>query len=202
MKKEAGPPGASSGTSDLHCCSMPKNKFCVLMLSLVALAAFDTAYGQSQVSTIQNLTEPPAIRREFRGVWIASVQNIDWPSQPGLSTQEQKDELSGMLDRAVALRLNAVILQVRPAADAMYASPYEPWSEYLTGRIGKAYQRHAPRAREEIRKHAVDGSGRAGGSRRDDPRGARRRPAVRHRWRSHRRLLLSLQGEGPARKDH
>src|SRR5450756_691406 len=88
MKKEAGPPGASSGTSDLHCCSMPKNKFCVLMLSLVALAAFDTAYGQSQVSTIQNLTEPPAIRREFRGVWIASVQNIDWPSQPGLSTQE------------------------------------------------------------------------------------------------------------------
>ena len=69
---------------------------------------------------------------------MASVENIDWPSQPGLSTQEQKDELLGILDRAVALRLNAVILQVRPAADALYASPYEPWSEYLTGRMGRA----------------------------------------------------------------
>ncbi len=117
---------------------MPKNKFCVPMLTLVALAAIDTECGQSQVSAAQNLTQPPAIRREFRGVWIASVENIDWPSQPGLSTQEQKDELLGMLDRAVALRLNAVILQVRPAADAMYASPYEPWSEYLTGRMGRA----------------------------------------------------------------
>lgn len=114
------------------------NKCVTLALSLVALAAFDTARGQSQVSTVQALTQPPPIRREFRGVWIASVQNIDWPSQPGLSTQEQKDELLGMFDRAVALRLNAVILQVRPAADAMYPSPYEPWSEYLTGQMGRA----------------------------------------------------------------
>ena len=117
---------------------MPKNKVCALVLSLFMLAAFDAECGQSQVSSVQSLTVPPPIRREFRGVWIASVENIDWPSQPGLSTQEQKDELVGMLDRAVALRLNAVILQVRPAADAMYASPYEPWSEYLTGRMGRA----------------------------------------------------------------
>jgi uncharacterized lipoprotein YddW (UPF0748 family) len=117
---------------------MPKPQVCALALSLFVLAAFDTACGQSQVSSVQNLTTPPPIRREFRGVWVASVENIDWPSQPGLSTQEQKDELLGILDRAVALRLNAVILQVRPAADAMYASPYEPWSEYLTGRMGRA----------------------------------------------------------------
>jgi uncharacterized lipoprotein YddW (UPF0748 family) len=117
---------------------MPKNKVCVLVLSLFVLAGVDTACGQSQSSTTQNLTQPPPIRREFRGVWVASVENIDWPSQPGLSTQEQKDELLGILDRAVALRLNAVILQVRPAADALYASPYEPWSEYLTGRMGRA----------------------------------------------------------------
>ena len=57
---------------------------------------------------------------------------------PGLSTREQQDELVALLDRAAALRLNAVILQVRPAADALYASPYEPWSEYLTGRMGRA----------------------------------------------------------------
>ena len=43
-----------------------------------------------------------------------------------------------MLDRAAVLKLNAVILQVRPAADALYASPLEPWSEYLTGRMGRA----------------------------------------------------------------
>jgi uncharacterized lipoprotein YddW (UPF0748 family) len=117
---------------------MPKAKSLLLVLSLFVLTEFDTAFGQSPVNSVQNLTAPPPIRREFRGVWVASVENIDWPSQPGLSTQEQKDELLGILDRAVALRLNAVILQVRPAADALYASQYEPWSEYLTGRMGRA----------------------------------------------------------------
>lgn len=117
---------------------MAKNNACALLISLFMLTGFDIACGQSQVNTVQSLTTPPPARREFRGVWIASVENIDWPSQPGLSTQEQKDELVGMLDRAVALRLNAVILQVRPAADALYPSPYEPWSEYLTGRMGRA----------------------------------------------------------------
>jgi uncharacterized lipoprotein YddW (UPF0748 family) len=117
---------------------MPRNRIFAFAISLFVLAAFDTACGQSQVNPVQALTTPPPIRREFRGVWIASVANIDWPSQPGLSTQEQKDELVGMFDRALALRLNAIVLQVRPAADAMYASPYEPWSEYLTGRMGRA----------------------------------------------------------------
>jgi uncharacterized lipoprotein YddW (UPF0748 family) len=71
-------------------------------------------------------------------VWVATVENIDWPSRPGLSTREQQQELLEILDRAVQLRLNAVIFQVRPAADAFYASPYEPWSEYLSGRMGRA----------------------------------------------------------------
>src|SRR6266480_650265 len=135
---EAARPGTVSRSSHLHCCLMPKNRLLVLLLSLFVLAGLESTCGQSQVSSVQNLTPPPPIRREFRGVWIASVQNIDWPSQRGLSTQEQKDELLGMLDRAAALRLNAVILQVRPAADALYASNYEPWSEYLTGRMGRA----------------------------------------------------------------
>ena len=78
------------------------------------------------------------VAREFRGAWVASVANIDWPSTPGLSTDQQQLELLAILDRAVALRLNAVILQVRPAGDALYPSPYEPWSEYLTGQMGKA----------------------------------------------------------------
>jgi uncharacterized lipoprotein YddW (UPF0748 family) len=81
---------------------------------------------------------PPAVQREFRGVWVATVDNIDWPSRPGLSTAEQQRELVAILDRARALNLNAVVLQVRPATDALYASPLEPWSEYLTGAMGRA----------------------------------------------------------------
>ena len=80
----------------------------------------------------------PAITREFRGAWVASVANIDWPSRPGLTSERQQAELLALLDRAAQLRLNAVILQVRPAADALYASRLEPWSEYLTGEMGKA----------------------------------------------------------------
>jgi len=76
--------------------------------------------------------------REFRGVWVASVANIDWPSSRKLTTEQQQEELIALLDRASALHLNAVLLQVRPAADALYASKLEPWSEYLTGVQGKA----------------------------------------------------------------
>jgi uncharacterized lipoprotein YddW (UPF0748 family) len=117
---------------------MLKTRLTPLILSLFVLSGIDTACGQSQPASGQGLTAPPPVRREFRGVWVASVQNIDWPSRPGLSTQEQKDELLGILDRAASLHLNAVIFQVRPAADALYASPYEPWSEYLSGRMGQA----------------------------------------------------------------
>jgi uncharacterized lipoprotein YddW (UPF0748 family) len=81
---------------------------------------------------------PPPVEREFRAVWVAAVSNIDWPSRPGLTSFEQRTELLALLDRAAALRLNAVILHVRPAADALYRSPYEPWSEYLTGQQGLA----------------------------------------------------------------
>jgi uncharacterized lipoprotein YddW (UPF0748 family) len=80
----------------------------------------------------------PPIEREFRGVWVATVGNMDWPSRPGLSVEKQKAELIAILDRAADIGLNAVVFQVRPAADALYDSPYEPWSEYLTGTMGKA----------------------------------------------------------------
>jgi uncharacterized lipoprotein YddW (UPF0748 family) len=83
---------------------------------------------------------PPKPAREFRAVWVATVDNIDWPSQRGLSTAEQKAELVALMDRAVQLKLNTVIFQVRPSCDALYASTLEPWSEYLTGTMGKAPQ--------------------------------------------------------------
>lgn len=81
---------------------------------------------------------PPAITREFRGLWIASVANIDWPSRRGLAPDVAQRELVALFDRAKASGLNAVIFQVRPAGDALYVSELEPWSEYLTGRQGVA----------------------------------------------------------------
>ncbi len=81
---------------------------------------------------------PPPLPREFRGAWIASVGNIDWPSKPELSVAEQQAELVALLDRAASLKLNAIILQVRPSCDALYSSKLEPWSQYLTGAMGKA----------------------------------------------------------------
>jgi len=100
-------------------------------LCMGAMLSLNAAYVPSALV-------PPAPAREFRGVWVASVSNIDWPSKPGLSTEEQKRELRAILGRAAQLGLNAVILQIRPACDALYASPFEPWSEFLTGQMGRA----------------------------------------------------------------
>ena len=82
--------------------------------------------------------EPPPLRREFRAAWVATVANIDWPSKPGLSSAEQKKEMLTLLDDAVRLKLNAIILQVRPSCDAIYPSELEPWTEFLTGEMGRA----------------------------------------------------------------
>ncbi|MCM4154977.1 family 10 glycosylhydrolase [Gramella sp. AN32] len=81
---------------------------------------------------------PPINIAEFRGAWIASVANINWPSKPTLSTENQKKEALEVLDLLENLNFNAVILQVRPQADALYKSDLEPWSYYLTGKSGKA----------------------------------------------------------------
>jgi uncharacterized lipoprotein YddW (UPF0748 family) len=77
-------------------------------------------------------------RREFRGVWVTTVWNSDWPSKPGLPVEQQKSELINILNRIQALNFNALILQVRPEGDALYASQLEPWSGWLTGTQGKA----------------------------------------------------------------
>lgn len=74
---------------------------------------------------------------EMRAMWLATVANRDWPSRAGLTAAEQRAELIAQLDTAVRRRLNTVIFQVRPTADALWPSPYEPWSEVLTGVQGK-----------------------------------------------------------------
>src|SRR6476646_5887216 len=87
--------------------------------------------------TVVSSSTPPPMPREFRGVWVATVKNIDWPSRPGLSGDEQQRELVKILDKCVDLNLNAVVLQIRTEADAFYPSKLEPWSEFLSGKMGQ-----------------------------------------------------------------
>ncbi|RYG53010.1 MAG: hypothetical protein EOO01_05470 [Chitinophagaceae bacterium] len=75
---------------------------------------------------------------EFRGVWIATVDNIDWPPRGVTNPAQQKADFIQLLDLHQKNGMNAVIVQIRPAADAFYASPYEPWSQWLAGTQGKA----------------------------------------------------------------
>ena len=83
----------------------------------------------------QLLTTP---KREFRGAWICTVSNLDWPSSPGLSSDEQKRQLLRILDSLHNTGINAVMFQVRPTADAFYGNGKELWSRYLTGKQGQA----------------------------------------------------------------
>jgi uncharacterized lipoprotein YddW (UPF0748 family) len=80
----------------------------------------------------------PQASKEFRAAWVATVANINWPSKPGLPVDSQKLEAIVLLDFLQAHHFNAVILQVRPQADALYKSELEPWSYYLTGKQGAA----------------------------------------------------------------
>lgn len=107
-----------------------------LVAMLLGCASRNTA--GTWVQTEHSILRPPEPAAEFRAVWVASVANIDWPSEPGLSARAQRAEILRILDLCQAMRLNAVVLQIRPAADALYASRIEPWSEYLTGLQGKA----------------------------------------------------------------
>ena len=111
------------------------------LVATVSLAAMFVAPARrlgAQPSGSAADSVPPPIQREFRALWIATVANIDWPSRPGLSTAAQKLEMVALLDRAVALHMNAVIFQVRPEADALYQSANEPWSAFLSGKMGQA----------------------------------------------------------------
>lgn len=99
--------------------------------SFLWLFAISLSLGQSLLAQ-----EHP--KHEFRGVWVASVVNIDWPSQKNLSVEQQKAEFRRLAQSHRARGLNALVVQIRPAADAFYNSPHEPWSEWLTGTQGKA----------------------------------------------------------------
>lgn len=99
-----------------------------LLQVILFLATAVMAQAWQQVN--ENAPEPP---REFRAAWVSTVYNLDWPSRAGLSASAQKQELLNILNKAVQLKLNAIILQVRPNGDAIYKSSIEPWSAWLSG---------------------------------------------------------------------
>ena len=120
---------------------MRSSRFALALSCLAAATPLVPSAAQSTAPSVQypaprEAPQPP-VTREFRAAWVATVGNIDWPSRPDLSTWDQQLELLAILNRAVALRLNAIILQVRPGTDALYDSRLEPWSEFLTGRMGR-----------------------------------------------------------------
>ncbi|MYS05415.1 family 10 glycosylhydrolase, partial [Streptomyces sp. SID6041] len=77
------------------------------------------------------------VGRQMRGMWIASVVNIDWPTRPGLDAAAQRAEFTRLADDALAWGFNALFVQIRPTADAFWPSPHEPWSQWLTGTQGQ-----------------------------------------------------------------
>ncbi len=106
------------------------------LISCLFLLVANTGFKAQETNGNNDIIPPPF--REMRAVWVATVDNIDWPSAPGLDTETQKKEVVLILDKVKELNMNAVVLQVRPHADALYKSSIEPWSYYLTGEQGKA----------------------------------------------------------------
>jgi len=114
------------------------------LLSALACAALAPAQQQAPPAAPLHepapLLAPPLPQCEFRAAWIATVDNIDWPSKKGLPTEQAQQELAAIVDGAAALKLNALVFQVRPSGDAFYRSEREPWSEWLCGTQGQAPQ--------------------------------------------------------------
>jgi len=106
-------------------------KICSILLLLMLV-------GCSGINKKNNVIKDGE-KPEFRGVWIASVKNINWPKTVGMGKnieKFQKQEFIELLDEVVEMNMNAVVVQIRPAADTFYPSSFEPWSKYLTGTQG------------------------------------------------------------------
>jgi uncharacterized lipoprotein YddW (UPF0748 family) len=112
-----------------------KNLLAAFFFSMASVAAGAQPMTSAPEKTSDSLNRPPAY--EFRGVWMASVDNIDWPARGQYNVDSQQADFRRQLDLHKANGMNAMVVQVRPAADAFYASPYEPWSQWLTGQQGR-----------------------------------------------------------------
>ncbi|MBL9105245.1 MAG: family 10 glycosylhydrolase [Myxococcales bacterium] len=103
--------------------------------SAASTSAASTSDGTTTGGPQQDLVEV-SHAREFRAVWVATVGNINFPGAQEVDPAGQIAELTGILDATASAGFNAVVFQVRPEGDALYASTLEPWSRYLTGTQG------------------------------------------------------------------
>ncbi len=110
----------------------------MLKIYAIKIACFYVFISLFMLVKAQSASNPAPADKEFRAAWVATVANINWPSKPGLSSEEQQKEAITLLDFLKDHHFNAVIFQVRLLADVLYKSELEPWSYYLTGRQGKA----------------------------------------------------------------
>lgn len=120
---------------------------CVLMAAIITFFAFHIFGRNNSRDALANSFSDTAdvtaadfvsADEEMRGVWVASVANINFPSKTELSVSQMKAELDSIVDTAKKAKLNAIFFQVSPCADALYKSDTYPWSEYLTGQQGVA----------------------------------------------------------------
>jgi uncharacterized lipoprotein YddW (UPF0748 family) len=111
----------------------------LLLLSSGLVACAQNEDADSTTTDVVDMTQAPP-KRELRGMWIATVANIDWPNQRGEAPEQYRREYRRLLDAGQRAGLNAVFVQIRPASDAFYKSSLEPWSKWLTGVQGKAPQ--------------------------------------------------------------
>lgn len=107
--------------------AMTWTRFAVTLLLVIFSAT------QLWTQTLRHHEHRNAMGREMRGLWVAVVGNIDWPSSPGLSSNALRREATEILDRAKRMGLNTIFLQVRPSSDAIYRSSIEPMSYYMVG---------------------------------------------------------------------
>ena len=122
-------------------------KLVILIMVLITLNGFSskklTTEDRKEIISIldsykiENDNKISKERKEMRGIWVATVLNIDWPSKKGLSIESQKQEFIKILDNVKEWNMNAVFVQIKPVGDAFYPSKFSPWSEYLTGKQGE-----------------------------------------------------------------
>ena len=112
--------------------------FFLLMLGWSAGGLPAPAHAQTPADSTDTPEALPPPKRELRGMWIATVENIDWPNQRGQAPEQYRRDYRRLLDAGQRAGLNAVFVQIRPASDAFYKSDIEPWSKWLTGVQGRA----------------------------------------------------------------
>lgn len=116
---------------------LKKHEFTFRMAALVLCTAIAISFFYAPQGADTAMAADPN-GGELRGVWVATVANIDYPTNATTNPEELKSNMITILDNAKAMGFNAIFLQVRPTGDALYQSDIFPWSRYLTGTQGVA----------------------------------------------------------------